>query len=98
MYDSLKVFRGCYVRLGKDNLVDNLKDMNIELGNLNKKSIKNCVKKWISILEKNPKCQDDVFQAWFEQIILFPIIEKIVDNFQIQLLPEYFQNHFTSVE
>ena len=31
VYDSLKVFRWCYIRLGKDiNLVDNLKDMNIE--------------------------------------------------------------------
>ena len=68
--------------------------MNIELGNLNKKAIKNCVKKWISILEKNPKCQDDVFQAWFEQIILFPTIEKIMDNFRIQLLPEMLPKSF----
>ena len=68
--------------------------MNIELGNLNKKTIKNCVKKWISILEKNPKCQDDVFQAWFEQIILFPTIEKIMDNFRIQLLPEILPKSF----
>ena len=30
-YDSFKVFRRCYIWLGKDiNLVDNLKDMNIE--------------------------------------------------------------------
>ena len=41
-----------------------------------------------SVLEKNPKSQDDLFQAWLEQIILFPTIEKIMDNFWIQLPPE----------
>ena len=47
-YDSLKVFRRCYIRLRKDNnLVDNLKGMNNEQGNLNKNSINCRIKKLI---------------------------------------------------
>ena len=56
-------------------------DMNIERENLNKNSINYRVKKLNKILEMNSKCQDDLFQAWLEQIILFPPIEKIMDNF-----------------
>ena len=42
--------------LTKDiNLVDNLKDMNTEQGNLNKNNINYCVKKLISILEETPR-------------------------------------------
>ena len=55
--------------------------MNIERENLNKNSINYRVKKLNKILEMNSKCQVDLFQAWLEQIILFPSIEKIMDNF-----------------
>lgn len=55
--------------------------MNIERENLNKNSINYRVKKLNKILEMNSKCQVGLFQAWLEQIILFPSIEKIMDNF-----------------
>lgn len=68
--------------------------MNIERENLNKNSINYRVKKLNKILEMNSKCQDDLFQAWLEQIILFPPIEKIMDNFWIQLPPEVLPKSF----
>ena len=98
VYDSLKVFRRCYIRLGKDNnLVDNLKDMNIELGNLNKNSVKYCVKKWISILEKTHKCQDDVFQPCLNRLSYFQLLRKLWTIFESNYYLKYFQNHFASV-
>ena len=68
--------------------------MNIKSWILNKNSTNYHEKKLISILEKNPKCQDDLFQSWLEQIILLPTVEKIMDNFRIQLPPEILRKSF----
>ena len=68
--------------------------MNIERENLNKNSINYRLKKLNKILEMNSKCQVDLFQAWLEQIILFPSTEKIMDNFWIQLPPEVLPKSF----
>lgn len=58
--------------LTKDiNLVDNLKDMNIEQGNLNKNNINYCVKKLISILEETPRMSgwSVSSMAWTDSLI-----------------------------
>ena len=51
-------------------------------------------KSWFQFWKRPLGCQDGLFQAWLEPILLFPIIEKIMDIFQIQLPPEILPNLF----
>ena len=51
--------------------------MNIAQGNLNKNSINYCVKKLISILEKNPTCQVICFKHGLNRLSYFQLLKKL---------------------
>ena len=87
-YDSMNVFRRCYIRVGTDsNFREKLSSLTFVGGNLNKNRLNYRVKQVMAVLGKYSLLQQFLFQTWLERIIAFPSIETIMDQHQV-VIPE----------